>query len=508
MKQGRVYLVGAGPGDPGLLTVKGRHLLQRADVVVYDRLVAMELLELAPPTAERIYVGKQESEHTLPQEEINALLVQKSREGKQVVRLKGGDPFVFGRGGEEALYLARNGCAFEIVPGISSATAVPAYAGIPVTHRDTASSFAVVTGHEKPGKQTSAIHWKELATGVDTLVFLMGVGNLSFIVEKLCTNGRDPETPAALIRNGTLPQQQILTGTLKTIEGLARSCSFTPPAVLVVGKSVALRPQLQWFELLPFYGKTIVVTRASGQSVSFMDKIRSLGGTPLSFPTIEIQKGTMPEHIIKAFREGAVYDWIIFTSVNGVLLFFEELSSRGLDARTLHGSRLCAIGPATAEALTDNALIPDIMPSAYLAEGILDEIGDMIKQGHRVLLPRAQGARDLLQEKLRDLGAVVDECFLYRAALPRFVDQSVIERLKGSDVDVITFTSSSTVKNFVQLIGPDTIPQVNERCTIASIGPITSQTAKACGFAVDIEARVHTTDGLLDVLLEKISGTY
>jgi uroporphyrinogen III methyltransferase/synthase len=343
-KQGFVYLIGAGPGDPGLFTIKGMKILAKSDVVIYDRLIGQEILDYARKDAELIYVGKASSDHALPQDEINKLLVQKAQEGKIVARLKGGDPFVFGRGGEEALYVHEHGLEFAIIPGITSAVAVPAYAGIPVTHRDVASSFAVITGHEKPGKEVSSIQWDKIATGIGTLVFLMGVENLEFIVTNLVNAGRNQNTPVALVRRGTFPDQAVLSGTLANIVSKVQQADFKSPAIIIVGETVNLRTELKWRENSPLWGAKILVTRARAQASELVERIRDEGGEALEFPSIEIVKESDLNALYGAFEAINDYAWIIFTSVNAVDIFFEELNQQGIDIRQLQGIKICAIG--------------------------------------------------------------------------------------------------------------------------------------------------------------------
>lgn len=504
MKHGIVYLVGAGPGDPGLLTVKGKKVLETADVVIYDRLINDQLLDCVHNTTERIFVGKESGKHSFVQEDINALLVEKVREGKRVVRLKGGDPFLFGRGGEEAVYLSEHGCAFEIVPGITSAIAAPAYAGIPVTHRDVSSSFAVITGHEKPGKKTSSIHWQELSRGIDTLVFLMGFGNLTFIVERLTANGKSPATPAALIRYGTLPAQEVITGVLNDIVQKAEAAQVKPPAVLVVGEVVTLRDKLQWSKKLPLRGKRIVVTRPEAQASSLVEKITALGGTAIEFPVIEIVHDVDRCKLNEVLNNIGCYDWIFFTSVNGVDIFFDVFVLQQRDIRTLHGIRICAIGPATKEKLRQKGLMVDVIPERYCAEGIIDILKEKLQPGQKVLLPRARGARTMLPEGLKALGVHVDEVYLYEAALPARVDRNLTREIINGAVDIIMFTSSSAVKNFINIIGKENINRINNEIKIACIGPITAETARSRGLQVAAEAKEYTIEGLMEAIEEQL----
>jgi len=501
-KLGFVYLIGAGPGDPGLFTIKGMKALAKADVVVYDRLIGQEILDYASQDAELIYVGKASSNHAMPQDEINELLVQKAQAGKIVARLKGGDPFVFGRGGEEALYIREHGLDFEIVPGITSAIAVPAYAGIPVTHRDATSSFAVITGHEKPGKAVSSIQWDKIATGIGTLVFLMGVENLEFIVTNLMNAGRSQDTPVALIRRGTFPDQEVLSGTLTNIVSKVQQADFKAPAIIVVGETVNLRNQLKWRENSPLWGAKVLVTRARAQASGLVERIRESGGEALEFPSIEIVKETDLNDLYAAFKSINDYRWIIFTSVNTVDIFFEELGRMGIDIRQLQGIKICAIGPATAAQLTKWGLLVDLIPEEYRAEGIIMELKTLVKPGERVLLPRARGAREILPRSLMEMGAIVDEVMIYQAAPASHINPMHLQEIRDGGVDYITFTSSSTISNFVNIIGSQYINTFNNRVKVACIGPITAQTAQEHGFTVDIMPDQYTIEALLQAIIK------
>ncbi|MGS0764143.1 uroporphyrinogen-III C-methyltransferase [Syntrophomonas curvata] len=501
-KKALVYLVGAGPGDPGLFTLKGKKILEKAEVIIYDRLVSDSILALGNPEAEYIYVGKIAGKHALSQDEINALLVEKAAQGKIVARLKGGDPFLFGRGGEEALYIRERGYDFEVVPGISSAIAVPAYAGIPVTHRDAASSLAIITGHEKPDKEVSSIKWKELAQGTGTLVFLMGVENLEFICRQLTANGRSGSTPVALVRWGTLPSQQVLTGTLEDINIKAREASFKPPAVIVVGDVVKLRPELKWLEYKPLWGKRIVVTRARAQASRLVEEINELGGEAIEFPSIIIKAEEDLSGLHNAYQHLDSYDWIIFTSVNAVDLFFAQMKNEDIDIRFLHGINLCAIGPATRDSLQDKGLKVDLVPEEYRAEGILKELGNKVKKGQWVLLPRARGARRILPETLRQWGVHVNEVILYESVPDMRIGKTRMTEIIEDGIDYLTFTSSSTVSNFVRMVGKDKVLSLNNKTRVACIGPVTAETAKSHGFKVDVTAREYTINGLLTAIID------
>jgi uroporphyrinogen III methyltransferase/synthase len=502
MNRGLVYLIGAGPGDPGLLTIKAREVLEKAEVVIYDRLVGPEILAMANSAAEFIYVGKISGRHALPQGEINQLLVEKAAAGKRVARLKGGDPFLYGRGGEEALYLREHGLDFEIIPGITSAIAVPAYAGIPVTHRDATSSFAVITGHEKPEKTTSSIQWDKISTGIGTLVFLMGVENLHTICRELINNGRDPSTPIALIRWGTLPQQQVVSGTLEDIVQKVEAAAFQPPAVTIVGEVVQLRQELRWVENKPLWGKRVIVTRARAQASELVERLRAAGAQTIECPSILIQKQIDRGAMQNALKNLEYYDWLIFTSVNGVDIFLEEMFACGLDIRDLKGIRLVAIGPATRARLEKYGLRVEITPEEYRAEGILEELHKSITPGQWVLLPRAAGARNILPETFKAWGVYMHEVTLYQAVPAQTAGISIVDDILNGDFDYLTFTSSSTVTNFAKMIGEDKVPSVAGLVKVACIGPVTAATARNLGFTVDVLAREYTIDGLVQALIE------
>lgn len=502
MNKGLVYLIGAGPGDPGLLTIKARDMLEKAEVVVYDRLVGNEILKMAHPEAEMVYVGKISGRHALPQEDINRLLVEKASEGKLVVRLKGGDPFLYGRGGEEALFLREHGLDYEVIPGITSAIAVPAYAGIPVTHRDATSSFAVITGHEKPDKTISSIKWDKISTGIGTLVFLMGVENLPLICHELVSNGRDPRTPIALIRWGTLPGQEVLQGTLEDIVEKVELARFKPPAVIVVGEVVRLREQLKWFENRPLWGKRVIVTRARAQASALVERITAAGGQAAECPSILIEKEIDYEALNNALLSLEDYHWLIFTSVNGVDIFFEELLAQGMDVRDLKGIKIVSIGPATKARLEKRGIRVEITPDEYRAEGILTQLQGSIKKGQQVLLPRARGARDILPDTIKGWGAHIDEVGLYRAVTAPGKGQPIVDELLAGGFDYLTFTSTSTVINFVTMIGKDNVSLIDPLVKVACIGPVTAETALKFGFTVDIMAARYTIGGLVEAMVK------
>jgi uroporphyrinogen III methyltransferase/synthase len=537
---GKVWLVGAGPGDPGLITVAGLERLREADVIVYDRLVSPRLLEHAREDAELIFMGKVAGKGAHDQAKINDLLVEKAREGRRVVRLKGGDPFVFGRGGEEAEALRAAGVPFEVVPGVTSAAAVPAYAGIPVTHRGLASTFAVVTGHEDPGKDESAIDWGRLATATDTLVLLMGVKTLPEIVEKLIEGGRPPETPVAVIQSGTTPDQRTVTGTLADIVRRVREAGLQPPAITVVGEVVRLRGTLAWFEDRPLFAKRVLITRTRRQASALARLLAEEGAVPIELPAIEIEP-SVDEAALEAALDGlraGAYAWVVFTSANGVEIFFGLMRERDLDARAFTGARVAAIGPATADALAERGISADALPDEYVAEGVVEALRPHLRPGDRVLVPRAEGARPELIEGLSALGGQVDEVTIYRAAVPKEAPAEALSLLREGGIDIVTFTSSSTVRNLAALLGDDfhvvlSGEDVGERKVIPSrrvlgsgeggvgtaergrtprpkplvacIGPITAQTARELGLRVDVEASEHTVPGLVRAIRERMA---
>lgn len=500
MSKGYVYLVGAGPGDPKLITVKGSECIAKADVLVYDRLASRRLLALARPDCELIYVGKSPDRHTLKQDEINQVLVDKGLEGKIVTRLKGGDPFVFGRGGEEAEALLKAGIQFEVVPGITSAISVPAYAGIPVTHRDLTSSFAVITGHEDPTKNETSIHWDHLAQSHGTLVFLMGMENLPLIARKLIENGKKPATPVGIIQWGTRPEQRTLVGQLDTIAEEVKQQKFTNPSIIIVGEVVSLREKLQWFEKKPLFGQRIVVTRARHQASVLTQEIEALGGEAWEFPAIDIAPPTDKSYLRKAMNNLRQFQWLIFTSVNGVEGFFEELRLQDRDVRDLAGLEVIAIGPATKAALEKRGLRAAFVPEEYRAERIVEGLKGRVSAGQKVLLARAEEARDVLPTSLEAMGAEVWDVSVYRTVLGDANREELQRMLRDKEIHKVTFTSSSTVRNFLELLNGD-IALLNQ-VELYSIGPITSSTARKLGLTIYKEAKEYTIPGLVEALME------
>ncbi|NCO36000.1 MAG: uroporphyrinogen-III C-methyltransferase [Armatimonadetes bacterium CG2_30_59_28] len=499
---GTVYIVGAGPGDPGLITVKGLECLQRCPAVAYDRLVSSQILDLIPPDTERRFVGKAAQRHKVSQDEINQMLVNLAREGKDVCRLKGGDPFVFGRGGEEAEALAAAHVPFVIVPGVTSATAVPAYAGIPLTHRRHASSVTILTGHEDPDKDYPALHWDRIATSADTIVCLMTVGHLRNVAERLVRHGRLPQTPAAVIHWGTTPDQQTITGELSTISALVQDAEMDPPALLVAGDVVRLRDTLRWFDKSPLFGKRVVVTRARQQAADFVAKLESLGAEIIEFPVIKIADLESYEMVDTALSYLREYHWIIFTSANGVDAFFRRLYQHGAaSASPLEKLKVCAIGPATARQCAAYGLRVDLVPEKFIAESVAEALRACGIEGKRVLLPRAQEAREILPQMLEECGAQVDVVPVYRTVLDEARATGMQDRLRNREIDIITFTSSSTVRNFVKLVGEETVREHMQQVCIACIGPITAKTAEEMGMSVDVVAEKFTAEGLIKAVL-------
>lgn len=506
MNKGKVYLVGAGPGDPKLITVRGRECLEQCDVVVYDRLASPRLLRHVKPGTEKIYVGKLPDRHTMKQEEINQLLVDLALQGKTVTRLKGGDPTIFGRVGEEAELLYDNGVEFEIVPGITSAIAVPAYAGIPVTHRDLASSLSIITGHESPDKLDRSIHWDKVTNATGTLIFLMGVAKIGYIAEQLIKHGKPPQTPVALVRWGTRVEQQTIVGTLETIEATVREANFQPPAVIVVGEVVLQREKLRWYENKPLFGMRILVTRARAQASELADQIESMGGEPCEFPvieTLEPSKADAIETLRTNLEQAESYAWVMFTSVNGVDYFFRWLQKFNIDIRRFHGARLAAVGPKTAEALRMRGLTFEELPVKFQAEGMLEQLDPLLKAGERVLLPRGDLAREVLPRELAAKGLEAVQLDVYETVLADTQDELALEWLREKQIHMITFTSSSTVTNLLELLkrrGIDNPAEHLAGIPIASIGPITSKTVMDSGLTVTVEPDHSTIDSLIDAI--------
>lgn len=500
-KVGKVYLVGAGPGDYKLLTLRGKECLEKAEVLVYDRLVNPRLVSYCSPNTEMIYAGKESSRHAMTQEEINQCLVDKAQQGLTVVRLKGGDPFVFGRGGEEAECLRLQGIPFEVVPGITSAIAVPAYAGIPVTHRKMNTMFSVITGHEDPTKAESQMAWSALASLGGTLVFLMGLENLPSIVSQLQIHGLAGGTPCAVIEKGTLPAQKVLQGDLQSIVEDVERAGMKPPVIVVVGEVVQLREHLAWFEQRPLFGKKIAVTRARRQASALVTELEELGAEVFETPAIEIIPVDDLSPLDRAIGNLNEYDWLIFTSVNAVEIFINRLFENGHDVRALAGRRTAAIGTETANLMVRNGLQADIVPSRFYAEELATAVIRESAPGQRVLLPRAQGAREILPLMLRNQGLTVEEIEIYQAKAPENLRDRISSIFRTTIFDAVTFTSSSTVHNLLTLLADDAVAMQNlSKAGIACIGPITATTANANGLKVDVVAEEFTIKGLVRVL--------
>lgn len=492
-----MYLIGAGPGDAGLLTIRGAKLLGEAHVVIYDSLVNPDILRLCRPDAELVFAGKTPGGGQVSQEEINDLLVSRAREGKTVARLKGGDPFVFGRGGEEAETVVGNNIEIEIVPGVSSVTAVPAYAGIPLTHRDYNSSFAVFTGH-----QGGDGGFTDIPTEEETLVFLMGLANLESIMEKLLETGKDPSTPAAVISHGTLPDQKSVSGTISDIAEKTRRLDMRTPASVLVGKVVDLKNSIEWYEKKPLFGKTVMVTRERKDCFEFSEILNRHGAKTLEFPAIETRPLRQTENEKTLEEKLERCDFVVFTSANGVERYFELLASLGKDSREFKGKTVMAIGEKTAEKLRKYNISADHVPAFYTAEGIIETAEELGVKGKRALIPRALSARKVLPEKLKKMGAEVDVLALYETVVPEYSSEE-INSINGAfareEIDLVTFTSSSTVTNFFSLLGRD--PGLFANTAFACIGPVTKATLAAHGFDSAVTADIHTVAGLAEKIL-------
>jgi uroporphyrinogen III methyltransferase/synthase len=498
MKPAAVYLVGAGPGDPGLLTIKGLRLLQQADVVIYDYLVDEQLLSHAVKA--ELIPARDLHGNRAEQQRINTMLIAQARAGRTVVRLKGGDPYLFGRGGEEAEALQAAGIAFEVVPGVTSALAAPAYAGIPVTHREYSSSVTILTGSLQRQKDQQEIDWQALARGADTLVLLMAVTNLEEVVQRLIEHGRPADTPAAAIRWGSRPDQQVVTATLQDLPRRVREEGLHAPAAIVVGDVVRLRDRLGWFERLPLFGLGVLVTRAQGQGSEFAASLRQAGARVYEVPVIEIRAPDSWDAVDASIERLREYDWVVFTSANGVRCFCQRLWARGGDGRAFAAAKLCAIGPETANALAGYGLSADVVPGEFVAEAAVEALRPL--EPKRVLIPRARVARDALPRGLSAMGAHVDVVEVYRTELPEGARARLKELLASGQLDVLTFTSSSTVINFLKLAGRP--PAATK---VACIGPVTAQTAREHGLRVDITAKGYTTAGLRQALIEHFQCT-
>ena len=491
MKKGKVYLTGAGPGDPELITLKARRVLESADVVLYDHLANPQILSYVPHSAEQIYVGKKKSDHAYSQEAISELLVDRGRRGLNVVRLKGGDPFIFGRGGEEAEALANAGIPYEVIPGVTSPLGIAAYTGVPLTHRDHTSVVTFVTGHD-----VLKIDWSKVGVS-ETLVVFMGLSHFDEIAERILSGGRPGSTPAMAVRWGTRPDQETITGTLETLPGLIHERGLKPPATIVIGDVVSLRPQLSWFEKLPLFGQRIVVTRAREQADALSVPLRQAGAEVIELPTIEIQPASDYGALDAAIGRLREYDWLIFTSVNGVRYFLDRLDLSAMDLRAIR-AKLCAIGPATREALERFHLKVDVMAEDYVAEGVLEALRSHELRGAKILIARAAVARDVLPDELRARGAIVDVVEAYRTAAP--ADLAARANFALEHADWITFTSSSTASNLLAACDSSLLAKIR----IASIGPVTSATLANANLQVAAEAHPHTVPALVEAICASI----
>jgi len=500
--KGYVYLIGAGPGDPGLITVKGRDCLTRAQVVLYDYLANDELLRLAPKGAELIYAGKIGGEHNRAQSQINELLVEKALAGKVVARLKGGDSFIFGRGGEECEALVEAGIPYEVVPGITAGVGATCYAGIPLTHRGVTTSVAFVTGHESPGKASSEVDWEGLSLGSGTVVFYMGIRNLPQIAENLISNGRAPATPVALIRWGTRPEQEVLTGTLADIARKARAANFKAPAITVVGEVVNLRQQLRWFDNRPLFGRSVLVTRGADQAGEFSSRLERLGARVYGCPTIRIQAPDSYADLDEAIGGLDSFHWIVFTSYNAVKYFFGRLGELGLDTRALGRCQVCAVGPKTAAALEPYGVKADLVPSDYKAEGVVAAFATLELAGKWVLFPRGDRAREVIPDELTRMGAQVLSPVAYANHTPEEIPEASLRALEEGRVDCVTFTSSSTVQNLARILGENRFLHLMQGVRVASIGPVTSKSCRELGLEVHMEPAEYTLDALAEELTE------
>jgi uroporphyrinogen III methyltransferase/synthase len=517
MKEGKVYLVGAGPGDIGLLTIKGLKCLQKAEVVVYDFHLNAQMLNYVNSTAEFIYAGKRGGHHAMSQEEINNALIDNAKKGKIVCRLKGGDPFIFGRGGEEVEALVNAGIEFEVIPGVSSAIAAPAYAGIPLTHRRYSSSFAVITGNEDATKEESSIDWSKYARGFDTLVFLMGVKNIHYITSKLIENGRSPETPVAVIRWGTRPDQKTVVAKLSNISDLVKNENIRPPAVMVVGKVVELRDKLKWYENKLLFGHRILITREYTKDYELLE---DLGAEIFEFPTIKIVPPENYEELDKCINKIETYNWVIFTSSNGFKYFIQRLFEKGRDIRDLKGIKICAIGKKTAETVKGYGVKVDLIPDEFNAEGLIEAfikshesrvksqklgVNGQDLKGLKILLPRAEVAREIFPEKVRELGGEIDAPVAYRSIKPEKHGKRLKRFLKEGRITIATFTSAATFNNFLDIIGADALDILKD-VTIAVIGPVTAKAVEKKGLTVSIIPKEATIKAMVEEIILWVQG--
>jgi uroporphyrinogen III methyltransferase/synthase len=505
-----VYLVGAGPGDPGLITIRGKQLLERAEVIIYDYLASRKLLKYVPRDAEFIYAGKKGgSKHTHTQAEINQMLIDRALSGRMVVRLKGGDPFIFGRGGEEIEELVAAGIPFEVVPGGTSATAAATYAGIPITHRQYTATVAFVTGHEDPTKKESNVAWDKIATGVGTIVVYMGIKNLASITEKVIKYGRDPKTPVAVVRWASTSEQQTVVGTLENIAEVVRVNNIKPPSLVIIGEVVNLRDTINWYEKRVLFSKRVVVTRTREQASELVDLLENYGAECIEYPTISLAPVDSSEILDRALTEIDTYQWVLFTSINAVDYFFKRLFELGMDVRDLKGPKVAAVGRVTAEALASRGIRADLLPEEFTGDGLAETLINEGVTGLNILIPRALKARETLPEKLSRAGAEVTVAPVYQNVLPKssageHLKDDLRQALEEKRVDMVTFTSSSTVKNFVTLLdtsGPDELQRLMSGVAVAAIGPITAKTAESHGLKVDVQPVEYTIPGLVESIV-------
>jgi uroporphyrinogen III methyltransferase/synthase len=499
--KGKVYIVGAGPGDIGLLTVKGLRCLQKAEVVIYDFHLNAQVLNYINHDAEFIYAGKRSGHHTMTQEEINEILIQKAKEGKIICRLKGGDPFIFGRGGEEAEALAQKGIEFEIVPGVSSSVAAPAYAGIPLTHRLYSSSFAVIPGYEDTTKKESSIDWSKLSTSVGTLIFLMAVKNIDMVTQKLIENGRSSDTPVAVIRWGTRPEQKTITGTLKNIVDLVKERDIKPPAVMVVGDVVNLRESLKWYEKKPLFGHRVLITR---EHMEGFEPLEELGAEIIEFPAIEIVPPESYHELDKAIDNIETYDCLIFTSKNGVTYFLKRFFEKERDIRDLKGIKIFAVGSKTSKEIQGYGIKVDLIPDEFSSEGLIkvfsqkSAVGSL--KGKKFLLPRAEKAREVFPERVRELGGHIDIPVAYRSIKPELHGKRLKRFLREGRISIATFTSAATFNNFMEIMG-EKANELLQGVAIAVIGPVTAKAVEKAGLKVDIMPREATIEALVEEII-------
>lgn len=505
-KDGKVYLVGAGPGDPGLITIRGQYLLSKAEVVIYDYLANAKLLKHVPSQAKLIYAGKKGgSKHTHTQDEINKMLVDNAKEGKVVVRLKGGDPFIFGRGGEEVEQLFEAGIDFEVVPGVTSATAAATYAGIPITHRGYTASVAFLTGHEDPTKPDSNVNWDKLATGIGTIVVYMGIKNLPVIIDNLIKHGRDPKTPVAVVRWASTPKQRSVVGTLDTITDIVKEAGIRPPSLIIIGDVVKLRKKIDWFEKRPLFGKRIIITRTREQASELMAGLEESGANCLEYSTINIEPVDCYEVLDDELERLGEYHWILFTSINGIKFFFKRLYEKGMDARDLKGPAIAVVGKATADVLLEHGIKADLIPETFTGEGLAEALLDKGVEGRNILIPRAVKAREILPETLRGAGAQVSVAPVYFNAPPQGCIDELRAEIESGDIEMVTFTSSSTVRNFLTMIGatsPEELAELMKGVKIAAIGPITAKTIVDNGLQVDVQPDEYTIPGMIQAIID------